>query len=726
MKLSRLFICMSALYYPTLLHAKDLVSDENTHAEVSSNYIPEVTFDPIIVVAESTQDLNDNPPTYSGGDVASGSDLGILGKQDYMSSAFSQTSLTAQKIEKNQDTSVLDTLLAEPSVTSTHSKYGIMDTMNIRGFPASENNFGEYSLNGMYGVSPNFKVLTDYVERVEVLKGPAAFAYGISPDGAVGGVINVVPKRAQDEPTRTITFKYGQQSELGVHADVGQRFGEDNEFGARVNLSYSDGDTFIDNQERKASIGAIALDYEGEDLRASVDIISQNEDYTAPQRIIYVYPGFDIPKAPNGSSNVQMPWEFYDVKDFAWNTKAEYDINPNVTAFAGIGGSTMDVDRIFSTPLLTAGDGTLDIYSGYGLFDTDRKSAEAGLRAYIETGDISHNAVVQANYLNQELDIALDNSAKATSNLHNPVNRPDPKLAAPTEVSRNSDHTFKSIGISDTIGLNDDHLQILLGGRYQQIDILNTNKGKTTDFKQNAFSPAVGINYAISDNISIFANYAEGLSPGDTAPDTVENVGETLDPYVSKQYEVGSKFDFGNLGGSASVFQITKPFGIVEEKLGKQYFVEGGEQTNKGLEASIFGKVNDNVSLLGSIALIDAELSKAQNSEIEGNQAIGVPEITLSLGADWDVPSIEGLSIGGTYTHTGDMYVNQENTQSIPSWNKLDLRASYKTTTAKIPLTYSVNVNNVTDEEYWSGVASYRTLSYGEPRNVMLAVKAEF
>ncbi|WP_131669867.1 TonB-dependent receptor [Psychrobacter pygoscelis] len=726
MKPTQLFLCMSAFYMPALLHAEVQKTVIFPVSEPVSSSIPKATLDPITVTTPPISSLNQTPPAFVGGDVGSGSDLGILGNQDYMSSTFNQSSFTEQKIEKNQDKSVGDTLLADASVTSTHSKYGIMDTMNIRGFATSENNFGEYALNGMYGVSPNLKVLNDYVERIEVLKGPAAFAYGISPDGSVGGVINVVPKRAKHDPTRTLTLKYGQKSELGIHADIGQRFGTNKEFGARVNLSHSDGKTFIDNQKRKATIGALALDYEGENLRSSIDIISQNEDYEAPQRIIYVYPGFDIPKAPNGTSNVQMPWEFYDVKDSAWNAKAEYDINSNLTVFGGIGGSKMDVDRIFSTPLLTDGDGSLDVYSGYGLFNTDRKAAEAGMRANFDTNNINHQAVIQANYLDQILDISLKNSAKAVSNLHKPVDRPNPNLSAPTEVSRRSDLTFKSIGFSDTIGFNNDRLKILLGGRYQQIDISNMNKGKINEFKQNAFSPVAGVNYSVNSNISVFTNYAEGLSPGDTAPDTAENAGETLEPYISKQYELGAKIDFGNIGGSASLFQIKKPFGVIEEKSGRQYFVEGGEQTNKGIEASVFGKVNDDLSLLGSVAFIDAKLSQTQNPVAKGNQAIGTPKTTLSFGADWNVPYIEGLSVGGTYTHTGSAYVNQENTQSIPAWNKLDLRASYKDKLSSIPVTYSLNVNNVTDEEYWSGVASYRTLSYGEPRNIMLAVKAEF
>ena len=42
---------------------------------------------------------------------------------------------------------------------------------------------------------PTTAQFTEYAERVEVLKGPGALMYGISPNSGVGGVINIVPKR---------------------------------------------------------------------------------------------------------------------------------------------------------------------------------------------------------------------------------------------------------------------------------------------------------------------------------------------------------------------------------------------------------------------------------------------------------------------------------------------------------------------------------------------------
>lgn len=48
----------------------------------------------------------------------------------------------------------------------------------IRGFPIGEGNTGEVALNGVYGVAPNYQLLPQYLERIELLKGRARDSMG--------------------------------------------------------------------------------------------------------------------------------------------------------------------------------------------------------------------------------------------------------------------------------------------------------------------------------------------------------------------------------------------------------------------------------------------------------------------------------------------------------------------------------------------------------------------
>ena len=89
-----------------------------------------------------------------------------------------------------------DVLEKDPSVRPSGTKGGILDAFFIRGFPIGEGNLGEVAFNGMFGVAPNYRVMADYAERIEVVKGPSALLNGMSPNSSVGGTINIVPKRA--------------------------------------------------------------------------------------------------------------------------------------------------------------------------------------------------------------------------------------------------------------------------------------------------------------------------------------------------------------------------------------------------------------------------------------------------------------------------------------------------------------------------------------------------
>ena len=66
--------------------------------------------------------------------------------------------------------------------------------------------------------------------------------------------------------------------------------------------------------------------------------------------------------------------------------------------------------------------------------------------------------------------------------------------------------------------------------------------------------------YKLSPQWSAYANYAEGLSQGKTAPATAANRGQMLAPYVAKQTEAGVKWDGGRLGGSLGAIRVT--FGL--------------------------------------------------------------------------------------------------------------------------------------------------------------------
>ena len=86
-------------------------------------------------------------------------------------------------------------------------------------------------------------------------------------------------------------------------------------------------------------------------------------------------------------------------------------------------------------------------------------------------------------------------------------------------------------------------------------------------------------------NVSLYGNYIEGLVKGDVAPaftssgQPVLNAGQVFAPYVSKQKEIGAKYESdGGIGATVALFETTKPLAFVRNGI----YGNNGEQRNRG------------------------------------------------------------------------------------------------------------------------------------------------
>jgi iron complex outermembrane recepter protein len=271
----------------------------------------------------------------------------------------------------------------------------------------------------------------------------------------------------------------------------------------------------------------------------------------------------------------------------------------------------------------------------------------------------------------------------------------------------------------------DERAQLTLGVRQQRIESRNFNATtgvRTVSYDETATTPLAGLVIKPWHNVSLYANYIEGLSKGDVAPATASNAGQVFKPYKSKQKEVGVKVDLDDAMLTFSAFEITKPSG----QLTNGVYGADSEQRNRGLELTLSGEPVRGLRLLGGVTYLDAELTRTSNPATVGNRPVGVPKFSANLSAEWDTPWVAGLTLTGGMMYTGREYVDQANTQSVPSWTTFDVGARYATKIQGKDVTFRANVVNVTNRAYWSGVASYGTVSQGVPRTLMLSASMDF
>jgi len=667
----------------------------------------------------------DLPEVLAGGQVARGARLGMLGNKDVMDTPFSVTSYTAKTLADLQTVTVADALERDPSVRSTGQTGGIVDSFFVRGFAIGEGNLGELAYDGVYGVAPNYRAFTEYAERVEVLKGPGALMYGISPNSGVGGVINIVPKRPLDQDLTRFTGSYASDTQVGGHLDISRRFGEENQFGVRFNGSLQGGDTAVDDQHRDVGVGAIALDYRGERLRLNLDYISQKESFEGASRPFTLAPGVQVPSAPNGRTSLPQKWGWSDTKEQSALLGGEYDLSDSLTVFAHAGGGRSDVKRLSDqVPRILNDAGDTSNIPGYYKFNVDRSTADVGLRAQFATGPITHTTTLMATRYQDELSRGINNGTEIRSNIYHPVDTPKQNLRAP-KVLRISESELSGVALTDTLGFLDERIQLTLGVRRQDIESRNYNAAGAVSsrYKDAATTPLVGVVVKPWDDVSLYYNYVEGLSKGDIAPGTASNAGETFAPYESKQHELGVKYEHGTLMTTLALFQIEKPSG----ELGANgvYSVQA-EQRNRGVELSVYGEVAPGTRLMGGVTFLDGELTQSASAANRGNKPVGVPDVQANLWAEYDTPWLEGFTLTGGAIYTDSQYVNQANTQELDAWTRIDAGVRYATKIEGRPTTLRATVQNVFDREYWSGVASYGAFSPGYPLTLQLSATVDF
>jgi len=669
---------------------------------------------------------NTLPAAYSGsgGEIARGAQLGILGNSDIMDTPFNITSYTAKSIEDSQAHTITEVLEKDPSVRFTTSSGHMNENYTIRGFAVNASDLG---LNGMYGMAPYGHVPTEFIERVEVLKGPSAMLSGMSPSGAIGGSINLITKRATDEPITRLTTDYTSSFNLGGHLDVGRRFGENKEWGVRFNGVYRDGKTGVDDESKTRELAAIGIDYRGKRLRTSVDAYYDKEktDNGSSLMVNFASSVTSLPKAPDADTNA-FSGTYGNIENKGAILHSEYDISPDLTAYAGVGTLQYTYDGYINSTHAR----NVNALGNYTAYTTrirgyvDALSSEAGLRYTLTTGAVEHKIVLGVTETETESGNVSKVSSNYASNIYNPVTARlalDPGTPPKTKLS-----TLSSVGIADTLSFEEDKYLLTLGLRNQNIDSKGysaTTGLETSVYNESAVTPLIGLVAKPWKDVpvSLYANYIEGLSQGSTVTDTAaSNYGYNFAPFKSKQIEAGVKWDAGKIANTLGVFQITKPSIILNTSTNN--YEEDGEQRNRGVEWNVFGTMAQNLRILGGVAYTKAIQTHTTNGTNDGKLAYGTPEWQSNLGFEWDTPWKEGLTLTADAIYTGSQYANSANTLELPSWIRYDIGARYKTHMNGQPVVFNASVENLLDKNYWAGCYSDGYLTLASGRTIKMSV----
>ena len=588
------------------------------------------------------------------------------------------------------------------------------DSLRIRGFDASN----DFYLDGIRDDSQYTRDLHN-IERVEVLKGPAAVLYG---RGSQGGIVNRVSKAPEHGRRSTVEAQGGSQDLRSLYADLSAD--PSDTLSLRLNLGNEDKNSFrdgIDGNHRQLFAPSMSWQITPE-LNWLVQYEYSRYDRT-PDRGI---PGNPLTGRP---ADVSRKTTYGDTQRDYINDRAEslrsrlnYELNDQWQLRHTFSLFTLESD--FDNTYLTA------YRPATGLVDRQRWQQDLSTRNLYNTVELEGH--VETFGLEHTLLVGLEmGEQRRNSLLHQGVGVPSVPLQGSTASQQHNgtmrvfsdNHTdVESTGIylQDQIRLND-QWQLLAGVRFDQFEVDTTNKlrGISEKQKDNSFSPRIGVVYTPWQDHSFYASWSKTYSPvgggliGIT-PGAAGNTNQT-DPEQTRQKEIGVKSEWFDqrLSTTLAIYELELYNRRTRDPIIPDLIQLSGLQRSRGIELTATGNVVGNWYVRGGIGLQDATIVKDNNGQ-QGNRINDVAKRNASLFVTWK-PELGWYAETGL-TLVGDRYADNQNTVILPGYGRWDALAGYRTHDWDVRAALS----NITDKTYYSSATSAAQIQVGDPRSLVV------
>lgn len=676
-----------------------------------------------------------NGERYIAGEYAKATNYkGILGEQDAMKTPISVTTISEKAVEDfMSSTEGLSKMLSlVPSVQKTYD--AAVDVINIRGF---QDDGRAFLINGIPGMQAMTRQSTNFIDSVDIIEGPSTGITGSSMYSKGGGTVNLNSKKGTDEPVNKIGMKWHSKGAHEETIDIGRRFGDENQYGIRINAYNTNGERSIENWDLEQRNIYVNLDQKSDNSKTNFMLGYTYTDSKGRPYGLSVsskYQGSSLPDAPDGDINFNPEWRRDKNTNLVMTLNHEQKLNDHLSAFLNAGHFKQDWYYYtgFSKTLINENGDFTATSDNYSLLEK-RDYAQIGLRGDFKTGDLKHDWVVGVD--RQWHYYGGAKNYKEESGWEGNIYNPDTDSWAPPTFEQSDAYygtkaRLSGWSVMDSITTDNEKLNILVGlnGKSIKKDSYNTDGShKSNSGHYYDISPSYGINYTFDPTFAVYANHTEEFVEGQIVPSGggYTNQGQTLDPYKTKQNEIGIKFKTGDFFHKLSYFDIKQANGIdIFNEDGTKTRTQDGERRHKGIEYTATGSIHDKWNLIGGFMYLDATQDTGLNQDgtqkpNDGKRPNGIPEWTANMGVEYKAD--ENFSGLLRANYIGSSYVLDEK-YKVPSYFTLDLGVRYKTEVNNTPVTLSAMCYNVTDKNYWS--ASGNTIHLGGPRTFMMS--AEF
>jgi iron complex outermembrane receptor protein len=558
----------------------------------------------------------------------------------------------------------------------------------------------------------------ELAQNVMALKGLSGLMYGFA---TPGGIINYQTKQPTEENLLSTKIGYRSAGILSASLDAGGRVGEDKQFGYRFNIVKEKGETYNGSDADNLAT-ALALDYRIlPNLVWKGEILYQDRhlDNEASMFSWWGFEGNKLPKPIDGSDKHIVKGAFYTIHSALAQTGLYWQINDDWKAEITQARTRNRnfVNKTFAYILNEQGDYSINMYQLGG--ESVRDTSQLMINGLFNTGFIKHDLVFGGSFEKKMRDGNYNWDANvATGNIYQPQTTYYDKPMDFTQTDSGNIYQ-KQVFASDTLSLND-HWQAIIAGRY-----INYNNQANT-YQKEVVTPTYALIYKPIEDWSFYASYSEALEEGQKVTSgsgqQYANEGQYLNPTISKQYEIGTKYQQDRWHASAALYRLERMATIDEMINGQLYLTQNGETVYQGFELMGGYKITPDLTINAGINLNDPSIEKVSEANIEykGNRPSGASKIQAVVQADWNIPYIEGLSVHGDVRHCGDTWYNDENTIKFDDYTLVNIGSGYQTRISNKPVTFRADINNLLNKKYWMNSGA------GEPITFVLSAKVDW
>lgn len=595
---------------------------------------------------------------------------------------------------------------------------GRRDTFTIRGFSAELDTYvdGVRDLAGYRDFSN--------IERVEVLKGPAAMLFG---RGSAGGIINRISKKPTPDSIREAQLTVGSFDFKRAEWDLGGALSEG--ANARLTGAYEKGGVFRDKIENELANLAAGVDFK---LGERTSLLTQFE-WQKQERT----PDRGIPSVNGKPADVRRenfygsPYDYAERESLGVGAVLDHAFSDDTHLKATLRSNTMELDAMNTRNIGLAKNDT-EVRRQALRFPKkkDFTFAQFDLTHKLQTGGIEHQLLAGYEHGWQRGRLEVWRTTASNVNLASPVDNSAMPLF--TDARKTYDTRFEAT--TDAFYLQDQisfspEWKAIAGVRHdifrqrQEAGLVNAAQAPAMERTDRAWSPRLGLIYQPAPNHSLYVTTAQSFQP--KAEDLLwgTKADQAQKPTQTTQYEIGNKNEF--LGGRVAVnfalYQVVMSNVATADPSNPGQVIQVGEQRHRGAEIDISGELGEGWRIYGGATMIDAEVTKSLDPSLAvGSRPINVPErsanlwLSKSFLADWRA------GIGAYYV--GERYAFSDNLVTLPAYTRLDAALSYRWKAAE----FSLNVRNLSDKTYYEYATNNNQIAPGTPRNAMLTARFNF